>query len=43
VIPSDASSRLTALDTLAFDRPSALAAAVKPPLSATATKQAQPS
>ena len=43
VIPSDASSRLTAFDTLAFDRPSALAAAVKPPLSATATKQAQPS
>ena len=43
VMPSDASSRVTAFDTLAFDRPSAAAAAVKLPPSATATKQAQPS
>ena len=43
VIPSDVSSRVTAFDTLAFDRPSDAAAAVKLPPSATATKQAQPS
>ena len=43
VMPSDASSRVTAFDTLAVDRPSDAAAAVKLPLSATAAKQAQPS
>jgi hypothetical protein len=42
-MPSDVSRRVTAFDTLAFDIPSDVAAAVKLPLSATAAKQAQPS